>query len=465
MTTIFVSVQTGMAVRDLLRCGPLSRILSQPDAHVVLLTPGVRDPAFLAEFAHERVSVVAQQPYAPSTMVWRLMNRRWRNARSPWLADALHRVEERMVGVPPAYDELFRTYRPALAVIGDPLRPGDANLIAAAHRHGVPTLGSVRSWDNLQKHLRTRPDRLTVWNARNAREAVDIDRFRPWQVTEVGAPQLDVYFRGAVPNRDRFCEQRGLDPRKRILVLATSSFTYDSDQTYLVDMLLEAIRSREIREPVQVVLRLHPDDRVGRYLKYAEAPEVSLDIPRSYLATLGWTMDQRDLERMRALLTHADVMVNFATTVTLECAIADTPTLLVAFSPIDPEEMQRYVVGLHFRMHYKALVERDLVPIAWNRDELIGWINRYLEDPSVYRAQRAEIVGEWVQFTDGRSGARLGDAILRSAGLSPEMSFRGGAEESRPDPEPAEGEGSTSRSLPFGKLRVGMTCRCPCASH
>src|SRR5262249_37571125 len=161
MTTIFVSVQTGMAVRDLLRCGPLSRILSQPDAHVVLLTPGARDPAFLAEFGHERVSVVAQQPYAPSTMVWRLMNRRWRHARSPWLADALLRVEDRMVGVPPAYDELFRRYRPALAVIGDPLRPGDANLIAAAHRHGVPTLGSVRSWDNLQKHLRTRPDRLT----------------------------------------------------------------------------------------------------------------------------------------------------------------------------------------------------------------------------------------------------------------------------------------------------------------
>ena len=70
---------------------------------------------------------------------------------------------------------------------------------------------------------------------------------------------------------------------------------------------------------------------------------------------------------MAALLRHADLMVNFATTVTLECAIVDTPTLLVAFSPIDPDEMQRYVVGLHFRMHYQALVERDLVPVAWDR--------------------------------------------------------------------------------------------------
>jgi hypothetical protein len=130
-------------------------------------------------------------------------------------------------------------------------------------------------------------------------------------------------------------------------------------------------------------------------------------------------MTRADLTRMVALLRHADLMVNFATTVTLEAAIVDTPTLLVAFSPIDPEEMQRYVVGLHFRMHYKALVERDLVPVAWDRAQLVDWVNRYLDDPSLYRAQRATIVRDWVQFTDGASGRRLGDAILQQAGLAP----------------------------------------------
>jgi hypothetical protein len=415
VSTIFLTVQTGMVVRDLLRCGPLARVLSHPESRVVLLTPGVRDPAFVAELSQERVQIAPYTPYGPSTMVWRLMNRRWRHARTARQADAIHRLEERLI--PPAYDELLRAYRPALVVSGDPLRPGDANLIAAAHRHGVPSLGSVRSWDNILKHLRTRPDALTVWNAINAREAVEVDRFRAEQVRQVGAPQLDVYFRGDGFDRAELCARMGLDPRKRILVLATSSFTYDSDQTYLVDLVLDAIRSGEIRQPLQVVLRLHPDDRVGRYLKYRHAPEIVLDIPERYLATLGWTMTDADLARMAALLRHADLMVNFATTVTLECAIVDTPTLLVAFSTIDPAEMQRYVVGLHFKMHYQSLVERDLVPVAWDRAGLVEWINRYLDDPTLYRAQRAEIVREWVQFTDGRSGERLGDAILRAAGL------------------------------------------------
>jgi hypothetical protein len=415
MRTIFLTVQTGMVVRDLLRCGPLERILEHQDARVVLLTPGVRDPAFVAEFGGERVSIVPQQPYEPTPMVWRLMVRRWRYARSPRMADAIHGLEERLIPAMRAYDDVFDAHQPALVVVGDPLRPGDANLIAAAHKRGVPTLGSVRSWDNVQKHLRTRPDALTVWNAINAREAVEIDRYRPDQVTEVGAPQLDVYFGDRRPAFSK--EELGLDPRKKTLLLATSSFTYDSDQTYLVDMLIEAIRNREIREPLQIVLRLHPDDRVGRYLKYRHAHEVVLNIPERYLSTLGWTMTSEDQEQMVGLLSHADVMVNFATTVTLEAAIVDTPTLLVAFSPIDPEEMHRYVEGLHFRMHYRALVERDLVPVVWDRTQLVSWINRYLEDPSLYSAQRAAIVREWVQFTDGRSGERLGDAILRHAGL------------------------------------------------
>jgi CDP-glycerol glycerophosphotransferase (TagB/SpsB family) len=254
-----------------------------------------------------------------------------------------------------------------------------------------------------------------VWNARNACEAVEIDQYRASQVSEIGAPQLDVYFQNQRPELDK--RELGLDPRKRTLLLATSSFTYESDQTYLVDMLLEAIRDREIRHPLQIVLRLHPDDRVGRYLKYRHAPEIVLDVPDRYLATLGWTMNCADLQRMAALLRHTDVMVNFATTVTLEAAIVDTPTLLVAFSPIDPNEMQRYVIDLHFRKHYKPLVDQDLVPIAWNRQQLVSWINRYLDDPSVYRAERTSIVREWVRFTDGCSGERLGDAILRHAGL------------------------------------------------
>src|SRR4051812_21407590 len=132
MRTIFVTVQTGMVVRDLLRCGPLDRVLRHPEAQVVLLSPGVRDPAFVGEFAHPRLTVEPHAPYAPSTTVWRLINLRWRHAQSPAAADLVHRLEERFIPAPPAYTALFDRHRPALVVSGDPLRPGDGNLVATA---------------------------------------------------------------------------------------------------------------------------------------------------------------------------------------------------------------------------------------------------------------------------------------------------------------------------------------------
>src|SRR5919199_5787892 len=97
MRNIYLSVQTGMVVRDLLRCGPLDRLLSHPEVRVILLTPGVRDPAFIKEFEHPRVVIVPQRPFAPTPMIWRLMVRRWRHARSAWLADAIHRLEEQFI--------------------------------------------------------------------------------------------------------------------------------------------------------------------------------------------------------------------------------------------------------------------------------------------------------------------------------------------------------------------------------
>ena len=66
MKTIFLSVQTGMVVRDLLRCGPLERVLSHPDARVVLLTPGRARPGLRRRVRPPtRVDIVPHEPYAP----------------------------------------------------------------------------------------------------------------------------------------------------------------------------------------------------------------------------------------------------------------------------------------------------------------------------------------------------------------------------------------------------------------
>jgi hypothetical protein len=86
------------------------------------------------DFVSERVAVVPLESYAPRPLVWRLMVRRWRHAHSAAAADLVHRLERRLIATPAAYAALFEKHAPSLVVSGDPLRPGDANLIATAQR-------------------------------------------------------------------------------------------------------------------------------------------------------------------------------------------------------------------------------------------------------------------------------------------------------------------------------------------
>ena len=59
---------------------------------------------------------------------------------------------------------------------------------------GIPTLGIVRSWDNVYKGIRRRPQQLAVWNTVNRDELLDLEGYRPDQVHIIGSPQFDPYF-------------------------------------------------------------------------------------------------------------------------------------------------------------------------------------------------------------------------------------------------------------------------------
>ena len=144
-------------------------------------------------------------------------------------------------------------------------------------------------------------------------------------------------------------------------------FMLYSDAAARVDMLLDALRRGEIHHPLQIVLRLHPDDRVGRYLKYRHAPEVVMDIPERFFATLGWTMNSADLTRMVALLHHADLMVNFATTVNkYRGALLDATS----------EQIERTLNPPHGEPRADAYLTKPL-----NVDEFLTVIDRFSAKP------------------------------------------------------------------------------------
>jgi len=210
--TVIVSVPHGAAAGNMLRTGSLARLLDHDrDLRLVILSPLSKDPAFLREVAHPRVSVDDLPAHTPAGLEARLLalmqasyldsaitesvrirrleakangTIRWIGAKhliAKVLAPSMTRkptryaVSDRMISHPRA-DALFETHRPVMLVTSNPgLILAEVPLLRTAARRGVWTAAIDPSWDNFtNKLLPIRPvDRLLVWNDLMRQQAID----------------------------------------------------------------------------------------------------------------------------------------------------------------------------------------------------------------------------------------------------------------------------------------------------
>lgn len=421
MNNIYLTVTAGSRLRDILRLGTLNYLIEDPQVHVVLLTPADQDPEFVSEFSSERVSIRHLHQFHLSRSHKAIIMARWK-LKSRRLVDAWSWLEQRLLPSD-LYDDLFRELPPSVVVLTDPIKDRELPLALNAARRGIRTLGLIRSWDNILKRLATRPGVLALPNGVNKQEAMDLELYRDSELKVTGTPQFDPYFdESVIMAREEFIGGLGLDPSKRLILLATAGAKFQYVQATWLDLLLRAQENGEFSVPTQIVCRNHAGDELGPFLnwKYDNREGLYMDFPRRWLGSLGWSMTPQDVEHVANLLCHADVVVTPASTMGLEAAIFDTPAVVVAFNEVLPEVTRDVLIKSTFTRHYKALVDEDLLPVAGTSQELIDLVNKYLLQPSLHAEQRSAIVERWIKPSDGLSSRRIADLILEMAGHRPQ---------------------------------------------
>lgn len=411
--TVFISIPLGINVRDILRLGVLEALLgARHDLEVVLLTPAHRVPEFLREFSQGRVTIAPFRRFEPSAGVTRVVGLRRRSRVRP-LVNLLLAAESRLARPDQTLKSLLQESPPHLVVTVHPQDWWDWELISYARRLGIPTLGVVKSWDNIQRGLMVHPDFLAVWNEVNRQEAVALESYQASHIRLVGAPPFDRYFDATVfQSRADYARRLGLEADKKILVYATAGQIMDyGDETYMFEELLRIRARSEPLRDVQIVCRLHANSRLEYFWGYRGTPGVAFSFG-SYIKTLGWSMTRAEVDDMANLLYHADVVVSPGSTVTLEAALFDRPTIVPAFHEAQPEHIKRWLIGWHFAKHYRPLVDNDWVPIAWSSAELEAMVCRSLEDPGWYRGGRRAIVEHYTPLRDGRTSERVARLIV-----------------------------------------------------
>ena len=416
---VALSITEGRTVRDLLYNGLLDR-LCEAGCTVTVFTEATAVPEFIQEWQRPGIEFATLLPCGSTSWRSRAFRLRRRLVRlgngsllRAWLA-----LEERRFYPPQrVYVEVFRQKRPALLLATHAHLYRESELISTAHALDIPTLGVVRSWDNVYKGIRSRPQRLAVWNEINRQEVIELEGYQPEKVDVVGSPQFDPYFApDSVWPRQKLAAYFNLDPKRSIILFASlGNFFPALDETCWMDLLLELLDQGTIPGRPQVICRLHPWSRLEHFQRYVCHPDVRLSYVDRYWPALTWYMTRDDVVLMANMLRHADVVITPGSTITLEAAIFDRPTLVPIFHSYQPERAKDYFSTWVLGKHFGRIERLDLVPIIRQVEDFAPTIVRCLAEPSWYREQRAQLVRDYVHFTDGRSTERLVDLIVRLA--------------------------------------------------
>ena len=429
-----------------------------PDLQVVLLSPLAADPAFTREFAHPRVSFEILPPHVPQGLEARLLSLvqarfldvcttdtlRIRAPREcPAAAGRLRGVKGVLgrVAAPrarhgdwyaltdlwvtdPAMESIFDKHRPVLTATASPgLIFSEIPVLRTARRRRVRTMAVDLSWDNLtNKFFPPRlVDRLVLWNATMREEAHTLHGFDLDRIAVTGPPQFDSYFTAPRSSRVDFCRRVGLEPSRRIITLATIPDSKFAHHDAVISALIEAIDADAIRQPADLLIRLHPRDEPDRYRQYAGRPHVVVE--KAFRETAARSGDGMGVDFMAEntrhladTLYHSDVVLNVASTIAIEASVFNTPVVNIGFDgqPGSNDALMKWHYG---STHFQKVVRSGAVRIAQSREELVDLINGYLANRALDTEGRRRIVAEQCEFTDGRSAERVAGEIVDQLNL------------------------------------------------
>lgn len=337
--------------------------------------------------------------------------------RGPAVLSRIERRLSRALSPSEDYLRLYRDLRPSLVFNGSHVHSAIAiQAVQAAQWLGIPTAAFIFSWDNLTSQGRIIPsyDYYLVWNEDLKRQLTTIyPEVHPERVFVTGTPQFDFHFRPeSYASREEFCSQIGADPERPIVFYSTGMANHMRGEPAVVEQIADMLPSMPGRAAPQLVVRVYPKDRSGRFgpLKQRR-PDILF--PAAQWIDNWLTPTEDDTRLLTNMLRHADVGINVASTISLELCMFDKPVVNVGYDPPNGEAVEVPFARYYEFDHYRPIVESGAVSVAWSPEEMRTLIEDALAQPARRRVERALLMARMFGDTlDGRSAERVARTLI-----------------------------------------------------
>lgn len=235
----------------------------------------------------------------------------------------------------------------------------------------------------------------------------------------VGYPRFDIYKR-SFPiefERQTFLSSLGLDPEKRIILLASANTRSFKNQVQVFRHICEAYRDARFPSDVQILIRCHPHDLGEEYAELRNFHGVAIwpDSSRNErLKLYDQVPDKNELNILAATFRHSAVCVAAGSSVMFDAAICEIPIVCIAYDGDITLPYHDSVASAYEFSHQKPLHDLGATEICRSPESLINAINDALRNPGKRSVQRQAIIDKYLGEV-GTASAKMAEVILEIA--------------------------------------------------
>ncbi len=361
--------------------------------------------------------------------LWKTTN--WLLKRNKFLRRLLITFETWLFS-PSFHKTLFEKYSPDLVIV-TALCGFEYNELFAreAKKYGIPVCCIVLSWDNTSGMGMPgyQPDSVIAWTANMKNELIELNDINPNKIFIGGVAHFDPYFRkNVLLSRKELCEKLILNSNKKIIFYATKSPKRFPWGPELLADLAKAINMGHIHDHPQILVRIHPlhyRTKNGRLMfqnildEYdsvaSEYSSVVLNIPETVSKKIDFDLSDSETILVSSLLEHSDVMLNMFSTMVIEAAIFDLPTVNVCIRErckVEFGKSQQDIMVDYSQTHNQRVIQTGGVKTVFTMEDLYSAVNDYLENPASDSSARKRIVENEAGPYRGNAGEMIGKHIL-----------------------------------------------------
>jgi len=304
----------------------------------------------------------------------------------------------------------------------------EAVLAREAKRFGLKVISTVTNYDNIvnRGYRGFFPDYFAVWSEQMAQDAVRLLRIPAKRVEITGPVPFDRYFSRPKISREQFLKSCNLNPDKKTIFYAG-----DAMVTHYYDFL-KIIKNRLMvkgrLKDYNLAIRPLPHNKVLSWYGMDALKELLSGIDGVYISDphkfsadsfmpLSGNFADEELDELHCLFQYCDVLINTYSTVSLEAAINDLPTIHMGY--------EAYSYGLRYpsfikfcqkMTHNRNKLRLAAARTANNEDELIKYLEMYLNNKSQDKENRYKYALSECEFMDGKSSERLASLVKKVIG-------------------------------------------------